>query len=999
MSRRQLLVLSMMSCSVLTCDGVKKGGMNTGTEQIQAGATMSAADSIEPASVGRLPSEWGRRAFTDSKRVDPKLARLAVSRVTSPDPRPLLRLDTVLLGSGAWPRTVLAGCELDVRRQDQYLLVQNSKSGDLKPALRAALLRIQQAIDRVRDNLVTQQIVGQRGVRGEFERLLLNQSSGDRSTPGGVLVDMGQGPLTETTQALDLAIDGPGLFTVEYQDGDQVRRLYTRDGRFRLRKDGTLVCRTMPGARLASEVSLPPDATQLAVTTGGKVLTRSNPLQLLGERGRIKLTWFEHPEMLLLDRPGFLARTPEAGRLIEAYPTEDGLGSLRQGHIEGSNIDVLSNWSCLCLLEDARQLVIAMIAESEESRPEQVVMDRPLGVCRASPRPARGIICLRLPAAGVEEVEPAFLRFLRIRGTDARVGEDTVELQRGPETAASLVGYLKFLRKRLNVLAENIANASAGEGAGVRSQPHRRRVVRMRDDGQIEVVEDTAPARVAWEVVAAAQDQAGAPEPRLVEYSNVDLEGEMSEVDAVSREYRAVRQAIQQMGTDAVPALAAVLQDAPSEMQLDAALVLGEIGPDASAATPALLRLLESDDWDLREGVTGALGRIAPDSEVVNAAMVRAWSTAARSAAGPRRYRAVLTLGRLGPKAAGAVPVLAEMLDDPSSGAARALGQIGPAAAGAVPALIETLRRPESHVRQQTAEALGRIGPAARTAVPALLEAMRDKRPEVRWRVAAAIGRIGSNENGCIAALGAMLKDEDPRVRDRVAEALGRMGRPAGQVGGEIALAARANRAADRVWPLFALARGSDRPAAAILSLANLLLHSEDAAGVAACQAVGLLGPLAKPAVPALAELVNSGERRMAAAAIEALGELGPDAAEAVPQLAVALTHRDAFVRLRAATALGRIGECAAGAVPALTGRLDDESEQVVAACVEALGRIGPRAAEAAPALRTMAAHESASVRSVVSVTLARIGVDRVGPPTPTLPATMAGTGQDAGEP
>jgi len=1001
MSRGHLLVLAAVCCSILTCNGVNKTSLNTGSDRSQCDAGAPPGDTGDTNAASQLPADVGRRVLTDSKRIDSRLAHLAVSRVATADPRPLLRLDTVLLGSETWPTAVLGGRGLEVRRQDQCLLVEGSKTRDLIPALRDALSQIQQSIDRVRDNLITQRVVGQRGTSGELERLLARPAVRP-SIEKGILIDVSQGQLLETSQALDVAIDGAGLFVVEYKDGDQTRRLYTRHGRFRLAKDGAVVCRTMPQARLVPEVSLPPETTQVAVAGGGTVLARSSPLQLLGERGRIKLAWFEHPERLSLDRPGFLVRTPECGAMTEAFPTERGLGCLRQGHLETSNIDSLANWSRLCLLEDARQLVIAMIAESEEPPPGQVARSQSPGVRATMPRSSSPIVSLRLPSPAVEEAEPDLLRFLRLRGTDTWIRGDAVELHRGPETAAALVEYLKFLRKRLDVLAENIANAPGGDGTAGVPRAYKRRLVRLDDEGRAVVMEDTTPPRVAWEVAPADEKEGAAPEPRLVEYSNVDLESEMCEADAVSREYRAVREAIQGLGSDAVRALTAILENEPSDavgMRLDAAMALGEIGQEASAAVPALLKLLESDDWELREGVTGALLRIAPESEVAAGAVVQAWSAVARSTTGSRRYRAVLTLGRLGPKGAGAVPLLIELLGDPTSGAARALGQIGRAAAPAVPALADALRRPESHVRQQAADALGRSGPAARPAVTALLETLKDRRPEVRWRAAAAIGRIGSNENGCIAALAAMLKDEDPQVRDRVAEALGRLGRGANQVEGQVEIASRATRALDRIWPLYALARGSERPAAAILSLANLLLHDEDTARMAACRAVGMLGPLAAPAVPALAELVGAENRRVAQTAMEALGEVGPAAAEAVPQLAVALTDRNPLVRLRAATTLGLIGERAGAAVPALAGGLGDESEQVVAACVEALGRIGPGAAEASPALASLAAHESELVRSAVAVTLNQIGGDSIGPPPPTPRAMMAGSGQDAAEP
>jgi HEAT repeat protein/flagellar basal body rod protein FlgF len=997
MSRNRLLVLLLGCCSILSCEASAKKSVKATTEQPEIAV---AADKGETCDASRAPDEWVRRVLTESKRVDAQTARLAVSSVATSEPRSLLRLDTVLLGAGDWPAKVLTSNGLKVRRQDAYMLVETDRRDGLKPALRDTLLPIHEAIERVRGNLLTQKVVGQRAVCGELERLITaSPSTTSAGAEAGVLVDFSQGSVTPTGQALDLAIQGKGFFVVEYVENQQPRRLYTRDGRFKLGKDGVVVSRAVPSAKLIPEIVLPTDTGQVAVSAAGALLARTKAVELLGERGRIALAWFDHPERLTPARPGFFIRTPEAGGIIEGKPTEGIFGTLQQGSVEGSNVNVSDNWTRLCLLEDARQLVLAMVAETESASgsgsrtADARVPNQIPGAGRVASSPT---VQVQLPELRFDASEPTLLMFLRLRGTDVWVGANGVELQRNPETAASLVQYLKFLRKRLDVVAENIANAPRQNCENGGSGAYRRKIVVLQDDGEAGVVEDASPLRVASET--------GPAEPRLVELSNVDPEEEMVEADAVSREYRAVRETLQEMGGDAVPALTELLRASPAELRLDAAVALGQIGCDARAAVPTLIEALGWDDWELRQAATSALDRIAPDSAVVVQAIVRTWALALRSTDPRKRYEAAATLGRFGGKAAGAIPLLVELLDDPTSGAARALGRMGEAASPAVPALTQALVHSKVHVRLQAADALGRIGPNARSSVPVLIAAMKDENAELRWRAAVAIGLIGSNDSGCIAALAELLKDEHAQVRDRVAEALGRLGTSSGEVQGLLEAAGRAERGRDRVWPSFALAIMAQKPASFVLSLGTILLTDERATRLAACEALMNLGPLAKPAVPILTELLAGRDKAVVAAAIDALGAIGPAAGAAVPRLSVALSDRDPFIRRRAAAALGRIGEAAASAAPALVSRLSDESEPVVVASAEALGRIGPKAAESREPLKKLQQHRNAAVRSVVAASLAEIGEEAAGttylsPAMQAGPQAVAGTANGVAEP
>jgi HEAT repeat protein/flagellar basal body rod protein FlgF len=991
---------------MLTC----QTGSQTGENAVLTRRELGGPEQRGLSEVSRLPEDWARRTLSDTKRVDREVARLAVSTVAGSQGRPLLRVDTTVLGTGVWPEALLANCGLQVRRHDTYLLVETDQPGGLGRALRQVLKPIHEAIDRSRGNLLTQQTVGQRARWGYLERLIGPGEAG--GWPGGrndVLIDFGQGPVTETGHALDLAIQGKGLFVVEVKQGERERKLYTRDGRLRLGGDGSLMFYGLAGAKLSPEVALPPDSTQVAITPNGGVSARANAGQLLVQRGRIALAWFEHPERLSLEGAGFYGRSTEAGALIEGYPTEGLFGSLQQGGVEGSNVDVLDAWCRLCRLEDARQLVLGMIAELEHGEVEgrSVALlagdevpsaDGELGLAGERPRWAgmakRQTIVVEMPEVGADRVrgglgvqgecggqgrhegQVALLKFVRARGTDVWVGDGFVEFRRDPETAATLVEYLKFLRKRLDVLGENIANANPSSREADGGGAYRRRVVQLRDDGQVEVIEDASLPQVVWEVGDGRGTGDQADGPRLVRRSNVDLEGEMAEADTVSREYRAIRQALEDVGREAVPALCAMLEAGPPEMRIDAAWALGQIGDEARAAVPLLTGMLQSEDWELRRAASTALQRTAPDSAVVTQAMVEAW-TAALGGDDPRhRYEAAAALGRMGGKAAAAVPRLMERLDDPTSGAARALGQIGPAAAGAVAALAKALQHQEPYVREQAADALGRIGPQARAAVPALLEAMKDADWEVRWRAATAIGLIGAKDSGCLAVLTGLLEDENSYVRQRVAETLGQLGVGSTKIERLLQQAGRAEELGERVWPLFALGLIGEKPASSVLSLTAILLRDERSVRLAACEALARLGPLAKPAVPVLAELAGGRDGAVAAAAIDALAAMGPAAADAVGRLSLALEDDNPFIRRRAAKALGCIGTASATALPALTARLSDDSEQVAAACAEAIGRLGPPAAEAAEALRRLARHRNGAVKSAVEVALRRIEAD-----------------------
>jgi HEAT repeat protein len=237
-------------------------------------------------------------------------------------------------------------------------------------------------------------------------------------------------------------------------------------------------------------------------------------------------------------------------------------------------------------------------------------------------------------------------------------------------------------------------------------------------------------------------------------------------------ERAAARQTFLEGGPQAVPVLVEMLRSSDSaEVRWSAADFLGRLGPDAAAASKMLLAALDDPDPHVQSVAVEAVPKVGTPADDAVPALAGLLDTrhAPVAAYAISNYRA---------QAAPALPELTQLLADTSQNAdarwnaARTIGKTGPPAIDALPVLIEMTRDSEATVRGNAAEAIGDIGPTAVAGVPALIAALEDPVPTVRQNAVRALGYIGPPAAEAAGAIRPLLEDPDEKVRAEAEEAL-----------------------------------------------------------------------------------------------------------------------------------------------------------------------------------------------------------------------------------
>ena len=159
------------------------------------------------------------------------------------------------------------------------------------------------------------------------------------------------GELRRTGEALDVAIDGAGFIEVLRTDGSVA---YTRSGSLHLNEVGELS--TATGEVLAAEISIPAGANNVQISSDGRVLAVLNGESVATQLGQIELISFANPAALTAVGDNLYVATEQAGEIQAGAPGQSGMGALRQGYLEASNVQMIDELVALMIAQRAFEM-------------------------------------------------------------------------------------------------------------------------------------------------------------------------------------------------------------------------------------------------------------------------------------------------------------------------------------------------------------------------------------------------------------------------------------------------------------------------------------------------------------------------------------------------------------------------------------------------------------------------------------------------------------------
>lgn len=162
-------------------------------------------------------------------------------------------------------------------------------------------------------------------------------------------VIMTQGDPNQTNGQLDLMIQGAGFFQISRPDGTIA---YTRAGNFHPNSQGTLV--TSDGDTVLPAINIPSNATNIVISQYGLVSATIPGQTNAAQLGTIQLATFANPGGLNSIGSNLLEQTASSGNPITDAPGgPTGMGTLQQGYLENSNVDVVSEFVQMIMAQRA----------------------------------------------------------------------------------------------------------------------------------------------------------------------------------------------------------------------------------------------------------------------------------------------------------------------------------------------------------------------------------------------------------------------------------------------------------------------------------------------------------------------------------------------------------------------------------------------------------------------------------------------------------------------
>ena len=235
----------------------------------------------------------------------------------------------------------------------------------------------QTQLDVISNNLSNVSTNGFKRSRAVFEDLIYqnlrqtgSQSSQQNIVPSGLNIGTGarpvatvrnytQGNLQQTSNPLDVAVNGNGFFPVSLPDGTTA---YTRDGSFQKDANGQIV--TSNGYPLSPSITIPAAATSVSIAQDGTVTATVSGTAT--QIGSIQLAVFVNPAGLQPLGQNLFTETAASGTATTAAPGANGAGQLSQRYVETSNVNVTEELVSMIQTQRAYELNSRAIQTSDQ---------------------------------------------------------------------------------------------------------------------------------------------------------------------------------------------------------------------------------------------------------------------------------------------------------------------------------------------------------------------------------------------------------------------------------------------------------------------------------------------------------------------------------------------------------------------------------------------------------------------------------------------------------
>jgi flagellar basal-body rod protein FlgG len=241
-------------------------------------------------------------------------------------------------------------------------------------------MNVQQTnLDVIANNIANANTSGFKKGRADFQDLMYQtlrlqgaRTEAGNQVPTGVQIGHGamlaavqkvflQGDYTQTSNELDVAIEGNGFIQIGLPSGEKA---YTRAGALKRDSEGR-IC-TSDGYMIEPNVSIPQNASKVSIEADGTISVQVEGQSAPQQIGKIDLYTFPNLTGLKSIGKSLFQETDASGAAVAGKPGEAGLGTILQGYLEMSNVNIMQEMINLIVGQRAYEVNSKAVQAADE---------------------------------------------------------------------------------------------------------------------------------------------------------------------------------------------------------------------------------------------------------------------------------------------------------------------------------------------------------------------------------------------------------------------------------------------------------------------------------------------------------------------------------------------------------------------------------------------------------------------------------------------------------